>query len=343
MVINSRATREHDGLSGVLTNGEKLMPTLDFKGKQFVYAHHLSVPFKQLNIVADKSLPKDNKPSLDDNLIIYGDNLHALKALLPKYAGKIKCIYIDPPYNTGNEDWCYNDNVNSPLMKAWLNNEGNPVDKEDLERHDKWLCMMWPRLQLLRELLSEDGVIFVSIDDNERHRLRSIMDEIFGEDNFTGEFVWERKKKPSFLDRNMGIVTEYILSYAKNKRQSPSFIEGLTTKGKKYPINNAGNGLKVLSFPKGSVLFRCPDQIFRPQDMSEGNIKTILLDDLMVVNGKNVDVFRLEGEWRYSQETINQIISKNEQIVISRNPFRPNHIKNGDEPKKIKNLLSRGH
>src|SRR5215204_1841122 len=140
------------------------MPTLDFKGKPFVYSHHLSVPFRELVVDAEKSLPGEGGASLDDNLIIHGDNLEALKALLPRYAGKVDVIYIDPPYNTGNEGWAYNDNVNSRLMKEWL---GKTVDAEDLERHDKWLCMMWPRLQLLRELLAEDGVIFVSIDDNE--------------------------------------------------------------------------------------------------------------------------------------------------------------------------------
>ena len=126
-------------------------PTLDFKGKQFIYAHHLTVPFRKPEIDTEKSLTGDNPPSLDDNLIIHGDNLHALKALLPRYAGKIKCIYIDPPYNTGNEKWVYNDNVNSPMMQAWLE-KNSPIDVEDLERHDKWLCMMWPRLHLLHEL-----------------------------------------------------------------------------------------------------------------------------------------------------------------------------------------------
>ncbi|MDQ6990128.1 MAG: site-specific DNA-methyltransferase, partial [Mariprofundaceae bacterium] len=153
------------------------MPTLEFKGKQFVHSHHLSVPFRQLIVDKDKSL--SDKPDLDGNLIIHGDNLHALKALLPQYAGKVKCIYIDPPYNTGNEGWCYNDKVNSPLIKEWLKKSANPVDKDDLERHDKWLCMMWPRLSLLRELLAEDGAIFISIDDTEQHQLRMIMDEIF--------------------------------------------------------------------------------------------------------------------------------------------------------------------
>src|SRR5712691_13542625 len=112
------------------------MPTLDFKGKQFVYAHHLTVPFRQLNIVPPNSMSKDGQPSLDDNLIIHGDNLHALKALLPLYAGKVDCVLIDPPYNTGNQGWNYNDNVNSPMMKEWLSS--NPVNSEDMLRHDKW-------------------------------------------------------------------------------------------------------------------------------------------------------------------------------------------------------------
>ena len=111
------------------------MPSLEFKGKSFVYAHHLSVPFRELLVDAKKSLPgKGAKPSLDDNLIIHGDNLHALKALLPVFAGKVDCIFIDPPYNTGNEGWCYNDNLRSPLMREWLKN-ASPVDREDLERH----------------------------------------------------------------------------------------------------------------------------------------------------------------------------------------------------------------
>ena len=168
------------------------MPTLEFKGKQHIYAHHLTVPHRPLVPDAGKSVP----PAEDgeDNLIIHGDNLHALKALLPRYAGRVKCIYIDPPYNTGNEGWAYNDNVNSPLMKEWLKQNG-PVDGEDLERHDKWLCMMWPRLHLLKELLSDDGVIFISIDDNEQHHLRMVMDEVFGESTFRNSIIVRRGTK----------------------------------------------------------------------------------------------------------------------------------------------------
>jgi adenine-specific DNA-methyltransferase len=193
------------------------MPSLDFKGKQFVYAHHLTVPFRQLNIDAKKSFLKDGASSLDDNLIIHGDNLHALKALLPKYAGRVKCIYIDPPYNTGGEGWCYNDNVNSPLMQEWLKKEGNPVDKEDMDRHDKWLCMMWPRLTLLKELLRNDGVIFISIDNNEQQHLRNIMDEIFGERNFIGTFIWRRKEGGGQATDHFVTEHEYIHVYSKSK------------------------------------------------------------------------------------------------------------------------------
>ncbi len=192
------------------------MPTLDFKGKQIIYANHLTVPARTLEVVAKKSLsPRGKKPFLDDNLIIHGDNLHALKALMPRYAGKVNCIYIDPPYNTGNEKWMYNDNVNSPMMKEWLKGK-SPVDGEDLERHDKWLCMMWPRLQLLRELLAEDGVIFISIDDNEQHRLRMMMDEIFGEENFITCVAAQLNPRGRTLDRHFAKTHEYILVYAKD-------------------------------------------------------------------------------------------------------------------------------
>ncbi len=185
------------------------MPTLQFKGKSFVSNHHLAVKYHQLLPNAAASLT--DKVSLNDNLIIHGDNLIALKALLPNYAGRVKCIYIDPPYNTGNEGWRYNDNVNSPMIQEWLRSQ-QPVDREDLTRHDKWLCMMLPRLTLLRELLREDGVIFVSIDDNEVQHLRMLMDEIFGADNFIAQLAWEKGRKNDA--RLFSIGHEYILVYA---------------------------------------------------------------------------------------------------------------------------------
>ena len=197
----------------VLRQTDETMPVLEFKGKQHIYAHHLTVPYRPL--LPDPA--RSCRPAgVDDNLIIHGDNLHALKALLPRYAGRVKCIYIDPPYNTGNEGWVYNDNVNSPLLKEWLRAHG-PVDNEDLERHDKWLCMMWPRLHLLRELLAEDGVIFVSIDDHEQHRLRLLMDDVFDESNFVTNIIWEKKYSPSNDAKYFSDNHDFIIVYAKRK------------------------------------------------------------------------------------------------------------------------------
>ena len=193
------------------------MATLNFKGKSFVQNLHLAVKYHELIPVKKKSLT--GKVSLNDNLIIHGDNLKALKALLPTYAGKIKCIYIDPPYNTGNENWVYNDNVNSPIMQEWL---GKVVDKEDLTKHDKWLCIMMPRLRLLRELLREDGVIFISIDDHEVRHLTMLMDEIFQEQNYVATLVWQKNSGGGNDSSHIAGSHEYILCYAKNIN-NPSF------------------------------------------------------------------------------------------------------------------------
>lgn len=207
------------------------MPSIDFKGKQFVHSHHLSVPFRELVVDPKKSLPaKGNKPSLDDNLIIHGDNLEALKALMPRYAGKVDCIFIDPPYNTGNEGWCYNDNVRSPLMKEWLKKSANPVDKEDLERHDKWLSMMWPRLQLLKELLSENGSLWMTLDDNEIHRSRMLLDEVFGEDSCVGQLAWQ--KRTSRENRApLSPSIDHLLLYSKGLPDSWKLVRNLIPPG----------------------------------------------------------------------------------------------------------------
>ena len=197
------------------------MPALNFKGKSAVYSHHLGVPFRPLIIDAKKSLTTQLKtePSfLDDNLVIHGDNLHALKALLPKYAGKVKCIYIDPPYNTGNEGWKYNDKVNSPMIQEWFRQSA--IDTDDMERHDKWLCMMWPRLQLLKELLSDDGVIFISIDDNEAHHLRMIMDEIFGDQNIIAQVTVQTNPRGRSLRQDIARTHEYVLAFSKYIEQA---------------------------------------------------------------------------------------------------------------------------
>ncbi len=169
------------------------------------------MPFHELLPIREKGL--SDKASLRDNLIVHGDNLAALKALLPTYHGKVKCIYIDPPYNTGKEGWAYNDKVNSPLMQDWL---GRVVDRDDLTRHDKWCCMMLPRLKLLRELLRDDGVIFVSIDDNEVHHLLCLMDEVFGEHNRVGQIIWHGSTDNN--PTNIATEHEYIVCYAADKQ-----------------------------------------------------------------------------------------------------------------------------
>jgi adenine-specific DNA-methyltransferase len=188
------------------------MPTLDWIGKKAVVNHHRDVPYRLIHCDKDKSVGDPDA----GNLLVQGDNLEALKALLPYYAGKVKCIYIDPPYNTGNEAWVYNDNVNSPEIKAWL---GAAVGKEaeDLSRHDKWLCMMYPRLRLLKEFLSEDGSIWISIDDDEAHYLKAILDEIFGRRNFLNSVIWEKKYAPSNDATWLSDNHDFVIAYAKNK------------------------------------------------------------------------------------------------------------------------------
>ena len=196
------------------------MPTLEWIGKSKVINHHQDVPFRVLE--RKYSFDENGQTDADngsENMIIRGDNLEALKALLPRYEGRVKCIYIDPPYNTAkssekNKAWVYSDSVDDPKIKAWINlavgNEG-----EDLTRHDKWLCMMYPRLKLLYKLLAEDGIIFISIDDNEADTLRMICDEIFGRRNFIAQLVW--RSDGNFDNQaKIKICHEYILCYIKN-------------------------------------------------------------------------------------------------------------------------------
>ncbi len=201
------------------------MPTLNWIGKEAVVKHHKDVPFRLLEPVADLSCgPAQGKDS--GNLIVQGDNLHALKALLPRYAGQVKCIYIDPPYNTGNEGWVYNDNVNSPEIRRWL---GEVVGKEGetLDRHDRWLSMMYPRLVLLKQFLREDGAIFVSIDDNEVATLRLLMDEIFEARNFVGTVIWQKKYAVANDHKTIAPMHDFVLVY----QRSPSWQRNLLPRG----------------------------------------------------------------------------------------------------------------
>ena len=222
------------------------MPNLQFKGKSFVQNHHLAVPYHQLVPSKGKSLT--DKLSLHDSLIINGDNLLALKALLPTYAAKIKCIYIDPPYNTGNENWVYNDNVKSPIIKDWI---GEVVGKEgdDLTRHDKWLCMMMPRIKLLKELLSDDGVFFVSIGDDELGNIIGLLNEIFGQEYLVAIYAWKSRSKPT----NAGDakfrpqkVFEYVVAFSKTLPDNLNFnISSISER--KYPHKDKDGDYRITS------------------------------------------------------------------------------------------------
>lgn len=200
------------------------MPTLHWIGKDKVINHHREVHYKVLEhgygFDADKG--KTKQPTGNGNMVIHGDNLEALKSLLPEYEGKVKCIYIDPPYNTGNEGWVYNDNVNDPRIKKWL---GDVVGKEgeDLSRHDKWLCMMYPRLILLRKMLAEDGAIFISINEDEQANLKLILDEVFGASNYLTMFTIKLRHEERILkgDKDFHEVTEQLFHYRKSQLFKP--------------------------------------------------------------------------------------------------------------------------
>jgi len=250
------------------------MATLNFKGKAFVQNHHLLVKYHQLVPRKEKSLT--DKVSLHDNIIIHGDNLKALKALLPTYAGKIKCIYIDPPYNTGKEKWIYNDNVNSPMMQEWL---GKVVDKEDLTRHDKWLCMMMPRLKLLRELLTDEGVIFISINEEELAHLRLIGDEIFSEGNYLTTFSIKVRHERRILkgDKDFHEVTEYLLLYRNPAHRTiKKVVDNTSISEYIYTVNELSDYSESMKMGKRDVfLFKPGEYKVNKQSPSLTNLKKI--------------------------------------------------------------------
>jgi len=228
------------------------MPTLHWIGKEKIIKHHLDVPYRVLEHEYGFTEKGKQKNSTENgNMIIHGDNLEALKSLLPKYEGKIKCIYIDPPYNTGNEGWVYNDNVNHPKIKKWL---GQIVGKEseDLTRHDKWLCMMYPRLQLLHKLLADNGAIFISIDDNEQATLKLMMDEIFGPKNFIGSFIINTT--PNARDYgHIGKMHEFSLFYA--KKESLLTTNHLPDEDKKFKYIDDVSGYNIHPLYNSNVAF----------------------------------------------------------------------------------------
>lgn len=317
---------------------------LNFIGKD--YARRQAGEMPSTVIVPDEE--QNNGEGKDSkNLFFTGDNLEVLRHLQNAYANKIDVIYIDPPYNTGNGDFVYPDNFeySDEQLSSMLGLDDDQIERlksiQGNSSHSAWLTFMYPRLILAKRLLADKGVIFISIDENEYSNLKAALDEILGETNFITNFVWEKKKKPSFLNANVGQKYEYVVCYGKNKALTHAFSVERTTEGKKYPFNNSGNGIQKITFPPKSVCFpKISNDQIRAQDMSTETVTTKLLNDVRIENNYNVNSFSLLGEWRYSQEKIDKLILNDSRIIISGIPFRPNLVKKGGEIKKMHNLLT---
>lgn len=265
------------------------MTELHFKGKEFVYNHHLTVPHRPLVVQADRGI---GTPRLDGNLIVQGDNLHALKALLPMYAGKVDCIFIDPPYNTGNEGWAYNDNLNAPMIKEWL--EGNPIGIEDGLRHDKWCAMMWPRLRLLWELLADEGSLWVTLDDNEAQRAKLMLDEIFGDDCFAANIVWNKKYATANDQTGIAPMHDHLLVFQK-RDWNRNLLERTEKNDLQYRFEDADGVFRVGDYTCNKTADERPNLYYPVTNPNTGE----------EIWPKRTSV------WRYSQERHAENVAKN--------------------------------
>ena len=317
------------------------MPTLTWIGKEKVVNHHQEVPYRVLEhkygFRADD--PADTTPTNSGNKIIHGDNLEALKSLLPEYEGRIKCIYIDPPYNTGNEKWVYNDNVNDPKIKKWL---GEVVGKqgEDLSRHDKWLCMMYPRLKLLHKLLADDGVIFISIDYKEFGTLEQLCDVIFGANNFIDFFSWVKTETPANLSYKTKKSVEYIVCYQKSKNDIK--FRGLEKESKSSNgLMNQTNAIKELIFPANIVDTGLKDGVYKAGPYGTDSYDIQLLEDVQVKNGIFITPVKLQGKFKWSQSNLDKEISNGTRISIRTIAFSPSYEKASYEPEVPWNIINR--
>ena len=260
-----------------------------------------------LEEVTDKRI--EDAPKEPTNLIIEGDNFEALSILNYTHAGKVDVIYIDPPYNTGNKDFIYNDNY---------------VDSEDEFRHSKWLSFMEPRLKLAKNLLKDDGVIFISIDDNEQAALKTLCDETLGNGNFVQLFVWHKKTQPSFLSKQVANVTEYIACY---RRMKPLVLKGgVTNIDKAVELINLTNQECERVLPRNSVVIKSESFTGTVSAGAYGNgkLQNILLHDIEVRNGKPLEDVRMRGRFKWSQEKIDEEIEDGATIFIKTlSTFRP--------------------
>ncbi|WP_086268234.1 site-specific DNA-methyltransferase [Campylobacter devanensis] len=309
------------------------MPTLNWVGKDEVLRYN--PPYHTL----EKKYTFNSRNDTSENMIIKGDNLLALKALLPQYENKIKCIYIDPPYNTGNENWVYNDNVNSPKIKKWL---GEVVAKDDLSRHDKWLCMMLPRLKLLHRLLSDDGVIFISIDDNEMANLKLLCDEVMGGGNFVANLPTIMNLKGNNDEFGFSGTHEYTIVYAKNKNSLKlgefDIDNDELNEWQEDDIGFFKQGANLKSTGINAPREKRPNLYF-PIFIDENN-KVYVTDDNLPPNIKNIETIYpitngIEMSWRWSKDKIKNDIN---DIIVSRNSgisiYKKQRPTLGDMPSK---------
>jgi len=295
------------------------VPTLNWIGKQAVQTHHKTVPYRLLTPVPELSCPPrddageqtnhrageqtgDTKNSAtcaaSGNLIVQGDNLHALKALLPRYAGQVKCIYIDPPYNTGNEGWVYNDNVNSPEIRKWL---GEVVGKEGetLDRHDRWLCMMYPRLLLLKQFLREDGVILMSLDGNEQRFAEILMDEIFGSNNRIETLIWKKSYGGGAKSKQVVNLHEYVICFARDKEKLG-----------KVELPPSEEVLRYYKFQDEKISIRGP---FRLQPLATNSMDS--RPNLRYPIPFEGSEIWPEKQWQWSSERVLSALKRNELVI----------------------------
>lgn len=268
---------------------------------------------KTLRPCREESVDFDNT----ENLYIEGDNLEVLKLLQETYLGKIKMIYIDPPYNTGN-DFVYADDF-AQSTDEYLENSGQYDDygnrlvtntESNGRFHTDWLNMIYPRLKIAKDLLADDGVIFISIDDNELENLKKVCDEVFGEQNFATQFIWTKTATPPSLSHKCRKTVEYVLCYEKSLDNTRYF--GSLLSGGDVPLLNTGNPVKELVFPVGSVRFN----FVKNGTVRSGSYdKVELLDDIVVSNGENQNQFRMKAEFKWGQPMLNTEVANGTYFV----------------------------
>ena len=318
-----------------------------FLGKN--YARLLASVDTTTVVVPDEEHNGEPENAHSKNIYISGDNLDGLKHLLKSYARKVKCIYIDPPYNTGSDGFVYNDsyhftaeelseklNISEEQAKRILD-----LTKRGSASHSAWLMFMYPRLLLARDLLTDDGTIFISIDDNEQSNLSLLCSDVFGEENFVALLTWEKKKKGSYLANDITNIKEYVLVYAKNKALFTGLIGEVNTEKETYPCVNASNSRDIRVIPAGiESKYREKDFTMKKGEIISDTTMTLVLhSDLVIKNGILAEDLVIEGNWRYGQEAMTEYARANE-LYITRDLYL-RRIVNEPRYKGLKDLLLR--